>query len=216
MFRLRYLGSRLRWKLHQLFFGRGRMSNQRYLSTGRHSALGGPRQPYRQSATARAPYRRSTPFLSFLPHFGFGRRHHHRHSRHRRHRRGIMTDSMTSVAWWKQYVTEAVPWSRAKRRATPTYKIWELIADRVARREVSTEIEWARAHIGTVGNEMADREAKAAAITTNQMPRWTLNIASGKVHQYDLLASGLNTLLSPRQLIKKQSKARHARTLKQC
>jgi ribonuclease HI len=126
----------------------------------------------------------------------------------------IMTDSMTSVAWWKQYVKEAEPWSRAKRRTTPTYKIWELIADRVARREGNTEIEWTRAHVGTLGNEMADKEAKATAVTTSQVPKWTLNTVPGKVHQYDLLASGLNTLLPPRQVIKKQSKARHSRSLK--
>jgi hypothetical protein len=54
--------------------------------------------------------------------------------------------------------------------------------------------------------------AKAAAQSTLP-PRWTLNTSLAPVHKYELLVSGLNTLLPARQVIKKQSRARHTEEL---
>ena len=44
----------------------------------------------------------------------------------------IYTDSKTCVKWWEHYVLDPVPWQASKRRSTPTYNIWEMIAKQIS------------------------------------------------------------------------------------
>ena len=69
-----------------------------------------------------------------------------------------------------------------------------------------------RGHNNTTANEVADKQAKAAAASP-VLPLWSLNTAAGLVHQHDTLMSGVNTLLPTRQALKKQSRARHSAEL---
>lgn len=123
----------------------------------------------------------------------------------------IRTDSATCVKWWRHYVASPVPWEAAWRRRTPTHKVWEVIAERTERRTGGTAIRWVKAHAGTAGNELADGLAKAAAhSTTGQLPVWSLNTSLAPVTRRNLLFSGVNLLLPPLAVLKRQARARHA------
>src|SRR5687768_6988344 len=44
-------------------------------------------------------------------------------------------------------------------------------------------------------------------------PMWMLNTSPAPAHMYELLVSGLNTLLPVRQVVRKQSQAKHSEVL---
>jgi ribonuclease HI len=126
----------------------------------------------------------------------------------------IFTDSKTCIKWWQHYVLDPLPWQASKRRSTPTYKIWEMIAKQISLRAGHVNIQWVKAHAGTHGNETADKAAKAAAEAEEVLPLWTLNNATPPVTRYDLLVSGVNLLLPPRKVLKEQSRAKHSTELR--
>jgi len=126
----------------------------------------------------------------------------------------ILTDSMTCVRWWRCYIEKSAPWEVARRRATATYKVWEMIAERVNERAGRATIEWVKAHAGTRGNELADKLAKAASEAKDTLPVWTLNTSPAPVTDHNLLLAGVNFLESPLAVLRKQSEMRHSAALR--